>query len=82
MGRRIGIEVKPSPQPLITICNALSVLPEETIMIGDSELDVQCGKNANTKTCAAAWGYRSKNILEKENPDYIVEKFYEVLFLI
>jgi len=81
MGRRNGIEVKPSPEPLLHICNSLSVLPTQTMMIGDSELDVQCGKNAKTKTCAVTWGYRSKNILEKEKPDYIVEKIYELLLL-
>jgi HAD superfamily hydrolase (TIGR01549 family) len=79
MGRRNGIEVKPSPEPLIFICNSLSVLPEETIMIGDSELDVQCGKNAGAKTCAVTWGYRLEFLLEKEKPDYLVKNILELL---
>ncbi|MDP3147992.1 MAG: HAD-IA family hydrolase [Ignavibacteria bacterium] len=81
MGRRNGIKHKPSPEPLLFICNALSVSPEQTLMVGDTEVDVQCGKNANTKTCAVTWGYRSKGILENEKPDYIVEKIYELLLL-
>jgi len=81
MGRRNGIEVKPSPEPLLRICKGLSIAPMQTIIIGDTEVDVRCGKNAKTKTCAVTWGYRSKNILEKENPDYIVEKISELLLL-
>ncbi|MCK9212616.1 MAG: HAD family hydrolase [Ignavibacteriaceae bacterium] len=79
MGRRNGVEVKPSPEPLLHICNSLSVLPAQTMMIGDSELDVQCGKNAGAKTCAATYGYRPKEILIKENPDYIIKKISDLI---
>lgn len=79
MGRRKGIKVKPSPEPLLHICNSLSVFPSQAIMIGDSELDVRCGKNAGAKTCAVTWGYRSKVILEKEKPDYIAENVFNLL---
>lgn len=79
MGRRNGVGHKPSPEPLLFICNALSVSPEQTLMVGDTEVDVQCGKNANTKTCAVTWGYRSKNILENEKPDYIAENINQLL---
>lgn len=79
MGRRNGVEVKPSPEPLLHICNSLSIFPSQTMMIGDSELDVQCGKNAGAKTCAVTWGYRSKAILEKEKPDYIAENIFHLL---
>lgn len=81
MGRRKGIKEKPSPEPLLHICKSLSILPPQTMMIGDTEVDVRCGKNADAKTCAAAWGYRSKIILEMEKPDYIVENIYELLSL-
>ncbi|MCX8106373.1 MAG: HAD family hydrolase, partial [Ignavibacterium album] len=39
MGRRDGIPHKPSPEPLLMICNELNVEPIETVMIGDTELD-------------------------------------------
>ena len=81
MGRRKGIKEKPSPEPLLYICKSLSILPQQTMMIGDTEVDIRCGKNAGAKTCAAAWGYRSKIILEKEKPDYIVENIFELLSL-
>ncbi|MFA4924511.1 MAG: HAD hydrolase-like protein, partial [Ignavibacteriaceae bacterium] len=64
---------------LLFICNLLSVLPEETLMIGDSELDVQCGKNAGAKTCAALYGYRPEEVLVKENPNYLLNTFSNLL---
>ncbi len=79
MGRRNGLAHKPSPEPLLFICAALSVSPGQTLMVGDTEVDVQCGKNAKTKTCAVTWGYRSKTILENEKPDYIAENINQLL---
>lgn len=79
MGRRNGMGHKPSPEPLEFICNSLSVFPEETLMIGDSELDVQCGKNAGAKTCAVTYGYRPKEILTKENPNYIIKNISDLI---
>jgi len=79
MGRRNGMGHKPSPEPLLFICNALSILPEATLMVGDSELDVQCGKNAGAKTCAVTYGYRPEEILAKENPDFTIKNISELL---
>ena len=79
MGRRPGIAHKPSPEPLKLICNTLKVDPSKTLMIGDSELDVQCGKNAGAKTCAVSYGYRTKELLQKEHPDYLIDNLSELM---
>ncbi len=77
-----GEEIKPSPKPLIHICNKLHVDPSDAIIIGDAEIDVRCGKNAGSNTCAVTYGYRSAEMLKKENPDYIVHSAKEILPLI
>jgi len=73
MGRRENIPNKPSPEPLNFICNNLNIKTDETIFVGDSEVDMQCGKNANAKTCAAAYGYGGRDLLQKNNPDFIID---------
>ena len=78
MGRRAGMEHKPSPEPLLYICNELNVEPENTLMIGDSEMDVRCAHNAGTVSCGVTFGYRTRELLFEENPDYIVDNFDEV----
>lgn len=79
MGRIIGIPVKPSPEPLLMICKDLNVLPVESIITGDTELDIRCGKSANIKTCGVTYGYRTRKVLEQENPDYIIEKIKDLI---
>lgn len=78
MGRRDGVEHKPSPEPLIIICNELKVKVEETLMIGDTEMDIRCGKNAKAKTCAVKYGYRNYQQLLDEKPDLIIESISEL----
>jgi len=82
MGRRDGLAHKPSPAPLLYICNELKVDPSETLMVGDTELDIQCGKNAESKTCGVLYGYRNKEHIEKEKPDYIVSGLEELKHLL
>lgn len=73
MGRRNGMEHKPSAEPLLLICKELSVSPAESIIVGDTELDILCGQNANTKTCAIIHGYRTENSIAQYNPDFVVK---------
>ncbi len=81
MGRRNGLGHKPAPEPLLAICNTLGMKTEETLMIGDSEVDIRCGKNAGTKTCAVTYGYRMQTFLQKENPDYFADTISRILSL-
>lgn len=78
MGRRNGLEHKPSPEPLLFICNELEVKPGETLIVGDTELDIQCGKNAAAKTCGVIYGYRNRKQIEKEKPDFIISGLNEL----
>ena len=78
MGRRPNIPVKPSPEPLFEICKYLGIKSGETLMVGDTELDITCGKNAGSLTCAALYGYRSKKILMNEKADYYINSFREL----
>jgi len=78
MGRRNGLAHKPSPQPLLYICDELKVDPTETLMVGDTELDIQCGKNAGSKSCGVLYGYRTKELIEKEKPDFVLTGLNEL----
>ncbi len=78
MGRRDGIANKPSGEPLQFICSNLNVKTENTLMVGDTELDIQCGKNAGAKTCAALYGYRTKEAMDAENPDFKITSLKEL----
>jgi HAD superfamily hydrolase (TIGR01549 family) len=79
MGRRDGIEHKPSPEPLHMICKELNADVRNTLMIGDTELDIQCGQNAGAYTCGVLYGYRTRDLLKIEKPNFMVNSIQEVL---
>jgi len=79
MGRRPGMKIKPAPDMLQKICTDLNILPGNTLMVGDSELDVLCGKSAGAKTCAVTYGYRNADALKKENPDYLIQDIEDLI---
>lgn len=82
MGRREGIAHKPSSEPLLKICSDLEVDVKKTLMVGDTELDIQCGKNAGSYTCGVLYGYRTKELLDLEKPDFIVERTKDILEIV
>lgn len=81
MGRQDGIAHKPSPEPLLKICETLNVDIKNTVIVGDTELDIQCGKNAGSFTCAVTYGYRSKELIENEQPNFTVDRVEDILSL-
>lgn len=78
MGRRPGLAHKPSPDPLLKICEDLNTDISKTVIVGDSEMDILCGQNANVKTCGVTYGYRTRAELSKYNPDFLIDRIIEL----
>jgi phosphoglycolate phosphatase-like HAD superfamily hydrolase len=79
MGIREGIQIKPLPGGLLMICKELNILPAHSMMVGDTELDIRCGINAGVKTCGVTYGYRTRELLQAEHPDFIIDKITELI---
>jgi HAD superfamily hydrolase (TIGR01549 family) len=79
VGRNKGIPIKPAPDSLLSICAVTGIPPSQTLMVGDTELDIKCGKNAGTLTCGVTYGYRSPEILAKEEPDFLISNIKEII---
>ncbi|KKP24836.1 MAG: Haloacid dehalogenase superfamily, subfamily IA, variant 3 [candidate division TM6 bacterium GW2011_GWF2_28_16] len=52
---------------------------DQVLYIGDEVRDIQACRKAGVKMAAVTWGYNSKELLEKEKPDYLVDKPLEIL---
>jgi phosphoglycolate phosphatase len=52
--------------------------PKETVFIGDSNHEVEIGKEAGIKTIAVTWGFSSEQNLKSVNPDYLVNNVKEL----
>ncbi|HOE16185.1 MAG TPA: HAD-IA family hydrolase [Syntrophorhabdaceae bacterium] len=46
---------------------------EETVYVGDEVGDVDACRKVGIKIIAVSWGFNSKKILERKEPDYLVE---------
>lgn len=51
-----GFPHKPAPDAVYYLLGKYHMKKEETVMIGDRELDIQCGNNAGIRTCFLANG--------------------------
>ena len=63
---------KPDPLGLRTLMNEAGVQPEETVMIGDSKVDVQTARNAGAWSIGCAFGFGPQNLMETP-PDVLVD---------
>ena len=52
---------KPDPTAAKRIMEAMQVAPGETIYIGDSDVDMQTGRNAGVDTAWVSWGFRKRD---------------------
>ncbi|HJO91773.1 MAG TPA: HAD-IA family hydrolase [Victivallales bacterium] len=50
--------------------------------IGDETRDIDAAKKAGIKSVAVSWGYSHRDILEKHNPDFIINSPKELLDII
>jgi HAD superfamily hydrolase (TIGR01662 family) len=64
---------KPSPDPLIACAKQLDIKPSSCVYVGDTTTDIKAGKAAGMRTVAVLTGFDEYEILEKENPDAILD---------
>jgi phosphoglycolate phosphatase len=63
---------KPDPLGLRTLMEEAGAQPEETVMIGDSKVDVQTARNAGAWSIGCAFGFGPQNLMETP-PDVLVD---------
>ncbi len=78
-GKKENLPNKPNPAQLLQIISSLKTNASETVMIGDTEIDIRTGKNANTKTIAVTFGYRKLEKLEIEKPDFLIHDLSDLI---
>lgn len=68
------IKPKPNTEGFLMATEECGVAPHESIMVGDSVVDIETGKIAGALcTIALTHGFGTKESLEKAEPDYLVD---------
>ena len=81
-GQRPDFHLKPDAKSLLYMINRLDGRLEETLYCGDSEVDIQTGKNAGVFTVGVGWGFRETDKLLNCGADCVVDTAEELYRLI
>jgi phosphoglycolate phosphatase len=60
------------------VLNKNNFSKNETVFIGDSNHEIEVGKQAGIKTIAVTWGFTSEERLKSSGPDYLVHNIIEL----
>ncbi len=63
---------KPDPQPALKALELLRCEPEESLFIGDSTFDIECGHSAGTATAFVRWSLNKPDTL-RISPTYYLD---------
>ncbi len=81
-GQQEGVPRKPDPAAVHMILEELGVSAEESLYIGDSDVDMLTGCAAGVHSVGVTWGFRSKEVLMEHGATYIVDKPEEIVSIV
>lgn len=70
---------KPAPDIVYVAMGKLGAKPEETLVIGDTNYDIEMGKAAGCHTCAVTYGNQSAQQLTAACPDYMLDDLTKLI---
>ncbi len=73
---------KPYPDGVWLAMEKIGAKKEDTIYIGDSEVDLLTAKNSELNCISAAWGFRSREFLIEQGAKTIISNPEELLLII
>ena len=78
LGHRDGHPTKPNPEVVFEIMERCGVEKSEVLYVGDSGVDMQTTHNAEVTSIGVTWGLRTREELEENLADYIVDNPCEI----
>lgn len=72
---------KPDPLQLLHICQKLGVLPAESVLVGDSETDIQAAHAAGCFVVTVPYGYNQGRNIDVATVDATVQQLTELVKL-
>jgi phosphoglycolate phosphatase len=68
---------KPDPEGARKLLDEVGVRPEEAVIVGDSHVDVETGRNAGLWTVGVNYGF-APHSLQEASPDVLVDAPHEL----
>lgn len=78
-----GIEPKPAPYMINNLYKKYNLNPDEGLLVGDSEVDLETAINGKIRSCIMSYGYADKEKMKKlPKPDYVLDDFAKLIDII
>ena len=77
-----GLPLKPDPALLLKLMENMGATQENTLFVGDSNVDIRTAKHAGVTSCGVLWGFRGREELEREGADLLASSAKELETLI
>lgn len=68
---------KPDPQGVIHLQQLTGIPLAQTLLVGDSRIDVETGRAAEVMTCGVTWGFGTQGLLTTP-PEFVVDSVEEL----
>ena len=82
VGESAAVRKKPAPDAVLAVMRALSVSPAECVYVGDSDVDVETGRNAGVRTIGVLWGFRDEACLRRAGGTELAHAPHDLLPLL
>lgn len=82
IGERPDLQRKPAPDMVLQALKELDSTPEESIYIGDSEVDVATANNSGLLCIGVTWGFRDETLHHELGVQYIARKAEDIVTII
>ena len=82
IGERPGLQRKPAPDMVLQALKELGSTQDESIYIGDSEVDVATAKNSGLLCIGVTWGFRDEQLHKDLGVKYIARKAEDIITII
>ena len=79
LGQSSELPTKPDAAMLDRVRETLGVSREETLYLGDMDVDLQFAKNAGVRCVGCGWGYRGEAFLRDAGAAYVLRHPLELL---
>ncbi len=79
VGNKPGAKTKPDPEVVFDAMETLGAKPDTTVYIGDSDVDAATAEAAGLDCILVTWGFRSRELLEKQRSVAVVDTVKELL---
>ena len=82
LGPEDVLHAKPHPEMIIKLIERVEGKPSQTLLVGDTDMDIRAGRGAGIGVCGVRYGYGQIDDMERLSPDFFIDSPEELLSIL